>query len=109
MTFYTRDNFSILHLPMSKRWFDLIALGYKKEEYRLFKEHWKRRIQKWWNSPKEKVICFRNGYGNAVPIQYRLCHSISHRDHSIHPEWGEDMYKDLAHYVLGLGDAVRFV
>lgn len=34
----------ILHLTLKKKWFDLIASGEKKEEYREIKDYWARRF-----------------------------------------------------------------
>jgi hypothetical protein len=48
----------ILYLTLHKKWFDAIAAGTKKEEYRLQSEYWKTRL-------KGKIyeeIHFRNGY-----------------------------------------------
>ncbi|MHA1342381.1 MAG: ASCH domain-containing protein [Promethearchaeota archaeon] len=34
----------ILHLNLKKKWFDMIAYGEKKEEYREIKEYWNKRL-----------------------------------------------------------------
>jgi hypothetical protein len=34
----------VLHLTLKKKWFDMIASGEKKEEYREDKEYWRRRL-----------------------------------------------------------------
>jgi hypothetical protein len=61
----------ILHLTLKKKWFDMIASGEKKEEYREIKGYWEKRL--YYNTskgqPKEwDVIRFRNGYSKQCPI-----------------------------------------
>lgn len=34
----------VLHLAVSKKWFDLIASGAKREEYREIKPYWEKRL-----------------------------------------------------------------
>ena len=53
----------ILHLTLHKRWFDAIADGSKREEYRAQTEYWRKRLE-------EKTydeIHFRNGYNKTSP------------------------------------------
>ena len=103
----------ILHLPMKKKWFDMVASGEKKEEYRLASDHWLERI----NAPliydilvgNTVVVCFRNGYSKNAPTQYRRLLRVSRRDESIHSEWGEDGYKGVDHFVLLIGEECELV
>lgn len=53
----------VLHLTLKKKWFDLIASGAKKEEYREIKPYWNQRLQ----TESFDVVEFRNGYGKHVP------------------------------------------
>lgn len=53
---------SILHLTLHKRWFDMIASGEKKEEYREMKPFWHKRLSK-----KYDYVKFVNGYGADRP------------------------------------------
>ena len=53
----------ILHLTLDKHWFEVIASGVKKEEYRVIKQHWNRIL----NKKKYDVIKFVNGYGHHRP------------------------------------------
>ena len=53
----------ILHLTLKKIYFDLIASGLKKTEYREYKLYWKKRIE----GKEYDVIIFKNGYGKDVP------------------------------------------
>jgi hypothetical protein len=52
----------ILHLTLKKQWFDLIASGQKKEEYREMKPYWHKRLNQHFD-----VICFKNGYSASSP------------------------------------------
>ena len=72
----------ILRLTLKRKWFDMIAIGEKREEYRT--------PGKWINSrihgKKYDVIEFKNGYGANVPtmiVEYKgATHGIGK------PEWG---------------------
>ena len=46
----------VLHLTIKKKWFDMIASGEKKEEYRNFNDYWQKRLMF-----REEFIGF-NGY-----------------------------------------------
>lgn len=58
----------ILHLTLKKKWFDLIANGKKKIEYREVKEYWLVRLTKELKYLKYKEIHFTNGYGKDKPF-----------------------------------------
>jgi len=53
----------ILHLTLKKQWFDMIANGMKKEEYREMKPYWHKRLL----NREYDLICFRNGYAKDAP------------------------------------------
>ena len=62
----------ILHLTLKRKWFDLIAIGKKKIEYRELKPYWESRLIK---SVGIVVILhqfdeihFRNGYSKSAPF-----------------------------------------
>ena len=57
-----RNKLKILHLTLKREWFDMIASGIKKEEYRGIKEYWNTRLNKEYD-----VILFRNGYNRMSP------------------------------------------
>ena len=65
----------ILHLTLKKKWFDLIASGKKKIEYREIKPYWSVRLVNNW-TPKIDIlnaiifdeIHFRNGYRKNSPF-----------------------------------------
>jgi hypothetical protein len=53
----------ILHLTLKKKWFDMIASGEKKEEYREVKDYWHSRLM----FKEYDVVSFRNGYAKNAP------------------------------------------
>ena len=54
---------NILHLTLKKEWFDMIASGIKREEYREKKPYWDRRLM----LNHFDAIQFRNGYNKNAP------------------------------------------
>lgn len=58
----------VLHLTLKKKWFDMIASGEKKEEYRETKPYWVKRLHfDIWNTRPFDRIIFRNGYSKDAP------------------------------------------
>ena len=53
----------ILHLTLKKKWFDMIASGEKREEYREIKPYWNKRL----TNKSYDAILFRNGYSKNAP------------------------------------------
>ena len=79
----------MLILPIKKKWFDMIASGEKKEEYREIKPYYDSRIgkemfglplknisktllEKSYNT-KEFWVAFHNGYSRNCPTLYANC------------------------------------
>jgi len=59
----------ILHLTLKKEWFDLIASGKKKVEYREVKRHWVHRLLHAGLAVRMfDEVHFRNGYNNGSPF-----------------------------------------
>lgn len=54
----------ILHLTLKKKWFDQIAEGIKKVEFRQIKPYWQKRIE----GRQYDEIHFRNGYQKNAPF-----------------------------------------
>jgi hypothetical protein len=87
-----------LHLTLKKQWFDMIASGEKKEEYRELKPYWGQRLTSHWCKAESKkcippfknyhLVEFTNGYGKDKPRLTLVLHSI--RIGSGKPEWGGD-------------------
>lgn len=98
----------VLHLTLRKKWFDMIASGEKKEEYREIKQYWVTRLQKVNgmsfpdNGCKQfDYVHFTNGYGNGhgfVNVQC-LCIEIGHGK----PEWGAT---DKC-FIIKLGEIIK--
>ncbi len=90
----------ILHLTLKRIYFDQIAHGIKKEEYREAKRYWEVRLLE--PSPiysdlnfifKEfDEICFRNGYKKDSPFMRIKCKGIDIK-----------MFKEVRHFVIKLG------
>jgi hypothetical protein len=98
----------ILHLTLKKKWFDMIASGEKKEEYREVKEYWVRRlISNHFQCAYAKiptnyatdynVVLFRNGHNSNSPTVKVELLGISIGDGK--PEWGGGK----KHFILKLG------
>lgn len=85
----------ILHLTLKKKWFDMIASGEKKEEYREIKPYWNKRLNKTYTH-----ILFRNGYAKDAP---RILVELRFIVTSLGiVEWGAP--EDQQVYILKLGD-----
>lgn len=78
---------SVLRLTVKKKWFDMIASGQKKEEYRDIKVYWIRRLEIHFFDPMNKIVygsapkkfdyvLFKNGYGSNVPELLIQCKGI---------------------------------
>ena len=103
----SRKDCVILPLVLKKRWYDMIASGEKKEEYREYKDFWIKRIEKWQDDRVDRecpdVIAFSKGY--RKPDMCFLCDKILIREGSpLHPDWGEPYIK---HFSLGLGERIE--
>ncbi len=69
---------TILHLTVKKKWFDLIASGDKKIEYREFKSYWKGRlmVERQYIRDDFEEVHFRNGYSKDAPFMRVECLGI---------------------------------
>ena len=89
----------ILHLTLKKKWFDLIAGGDKKEEYRDIKQYWDRRL----NNNQFDAIYFRNGYSKNAPSML-----VELKEHLIGlgiTEWGAPEGESV--HILRLGRIIK--
>ena len=69
----------ILHMTLKREWFDQIAAGTKKEEYRELKPYWRTRMK----GREYDEIHFRNGYNADAPrmrVEYRGLRKDSRND-----------------------------
>ena len=63
---------SVLHLTLKRKWFDMIASGEKREEYREIKPYWIKRLA----GRHYDYVHFRNGYNNGCPEMLVECKGI---------------------------------
>jgi len=97
----------VLHLTLKKKWFDMIASGEKKEEYRELKGYWGSRLC---NNPKQWLdgfldfdyIHFSNGYNRPKTINVK-CEGIDFGFGSA--EWGAE--PDKEYFVIKLGEIIK--
>jgi hypothetical protein len=109
-----RNECVILPLVLKGKWYDMIASGEKKEEYRDYKPFWKKRIFKVLEKSRVEagnpiVIAFSKGYRKAdmffVCDLFLLLRNGNERPR-IKIEWGEP---ETPHFVLQLGKRVELV
>lgn len=98
-----------LRLTLNKKWFDLILLGVKTEEYREIKDYWSRRLTIETGSEptafefkKFDQIEFKNGYRPDSPTFTIECKGI--KIGRGNPDWGAEPAK--LYYVLELGKLI---
>lgn len=118
---------STLHLNLKKRWFDMIASGEKREEYREIKGYWADRLT--YHEHHERITCeksledeiyadqhrrfgtgvfkniydvveFKNGYRKDSPVIQFKIKTITWG--CGRPEWGAEPGKK--YFVIKLGD-----
>jgi hypothetical protein len=112
----------VLHLTLKKKWFDMIASGEKKEEYREVKDYWINRllwgsfmldapisgnvlVRKYeWHKPKDfTIIEFKNGYSKNAPTMQIESKGIEIREGN--PEWGAEAGTE--YFVIKLGEIIK--
>lgn len=88
----------ILHLPINKKWFDMILSGEKKEEYRDIKTHYKGL-----DTNNFDAVKFTNGYGHHMPnATFKL---VAIKKDTGFVEWGA--VDGVVYWVLMLGDFIE--
>jgi hypothetical protein len=85
----------VLYLTLKKKWFDMIASGEKREEYREMKPYWHKRLL----GKGYDVIHFRNGYDKTAPVMVVELVEINSSLGII--EWGAPPAQPV--YILRLG------
>jgi hypothetical protein len=100
----------VLHLTLKKKWFDMIASGEKKEEYREMKPYWQKRLVKdgYWHSQRVKdfdIIRFRLGYAKNAPTMDFEFKGGYPSDYGV-PEWGGKEHTSARIFVLKLGERI---
>lgn len=103
----------VLNLPIKGKWFDMIARGGKREEYRDCENRQMQRAYLWasnnrWWGDTEPVAVFRNGYrmdSRALAVDI-VGFDLRGRYDVKHPEWGEPKCRRL-HLVVKLGTVLK--
>lgn len=104
MKILPRSKCAILPLVLKGEWYDMIARGWKREEYRDSTPYWAIRLSNWDNTDATAhVVEFRLGYAKDAPRMTFNCPIYYQPAERRHPEWGEP---DTPHYVLSLGSRV---
>ena len=88
-----------LHLTIKKKWFDMILLGEKTEEYRDIKPYYNLRLI----GRDYDTVVFRNGYARDAPTLTIELKAI--RFGTGNPEWGAEEGK--TYFVLYLGKIIN--
>lgn len=104
-----RSQCSVLTLVLKGKWYDLIASGEKKEEYRDDTYRYRLRLNNWFfNSDtlnKPMVVAFSRGY--TKPNMFFVVNEFPDSTSAKwHPEWGEP---DTPHYVIKLSERVELI
>ena len=108
----------IFHLNLTKKWFDLIAAGEKKEEYRAITPYWQNRFKYDYigltqvfmiilkgkqHTAEEILICFSNGYH---PDRRQMTIELKNIKVGTGQEkWGA--VKNEQYFILELGDIIN--
>ena len=115
-----KNRCSILPLVLKGKWFDMIARGEKREEYRLPTIYWRKRLHNWdlkFTESTSPIVEFRRGYAKDAPRMAFWCLGIETANGlmpyayvdattpmCLHPEWGEP---NEPHFFIRLGGRVE--
>ena len=110
-----RSECAVLHLGLKRPWFNRIATGEKRIEFREDKPYWRTRITNWIDKAlagKTPVLEFQSGYGTFSPRMAFVAGNgadllYDHRkasDPVQHPDLGEF---PKARYCLFIGESVK--
>ena len=95
-----RSECAILPLVLKRRWYDMIASGEKREEYREAKPYWRKRILKWLYDPREThVVAFSLGY-REPDMFFWACTSWNTYRGGGNATWGEPAAEHYTIYLL---------
>ncbi len=101
-----RSECSILHLVLKKKWYDMIASGEKREEYREVKDYYRTRISNFIrrrNGKNVKKLIVGFSCGRRKADLYMTVIGLNIYPNCLHPEWGEPK---CDHWVICLGRRV---
>ena len=96
-----------LKLVLKKKWYDMIASGKKKEEYRNLTTYYSRRLETGWNEPhlkwkKYDTVIFYLGYSKDRPSMSFKFEGV--RIGTGQEEWGAEPNKE--YYVIKIGERI---
>ena len=98
---------AVLYLVLKKKWYDMIANGEKREEYRDLSDYWTKRIKNWLLTANDRglaVVAFSRGYTKAG--MFFVCRGCSPSWKHRFPQWGEP---ETPHFVIHLGERVELL
>lgn len=90
---------NFLNLTLKKPWYDSVASGDRKEEYREITPYWKSRLL----NKKYDIAVFRNGY--AIRSEKVFVEVLGIKEGYGKKEWGAEEGKEV--YVIQLGRRFR--
>jgi hypothetical protein len=105
----------VLHLTLKKQWFDMIASGEKKEEYRAWKPYWAKRLTESMSAAcgiyagsrkgfkKFDTVTFRNGYAKNAPTVRLKLKGIKYGYGK--QKWGA--VPSFKYFVIKLGEIIK--
>lgn len=116
---FLRRKCSILSLVLKKKWYDMIASGEKREEYRAATPYWSKRLWNWnvaFTDGTIPVVEFRLGYARNAPRMAYWAFGLPcasgilpfafAENRCLHPEWGEPT---TDHFFIRLGGPITMV
>ena len=99
-----RSECAVLPLVLKGKWYDMIASGEKREEYRDATPYWRKRIMKWLYDPREKhIVAFSRGY-RKPDMFFWACTSWNTYIGGGRAQWGEP---EAEHYKIDLLERVE--
>lgn len=96
---------AVLRLTLKKNWFEMIASGEKKEDYRELKDYWFDRLTENDYPLRAKhfdFVEFKNGYAKSAPTLIVECKGIMIGDAK--PEWSDNWQGGC--FIISLGKVV---
>ncbi|MCR5752747.1 MAG: ASCH domain-containing protein [Kiritimatiellae bacterium] len=117
---FLRSKCEILPLVLKGEWFDMIASGEKREEYRTANRYWAKRLWNWNQASLRNetmpVVEFRHGYASdaprmafwtvGLPCSCGMMPFAYVEDQCLYPEWGEPT---TPHFFIRFGGAITLI
>lgn len=104
-----KEECAVLPLVLERHWYDMVASGKKKEEYRV-SERVMRQIERWcgeaYINSRRLVVQFFLGYQKDRPSVVFAAGAPFAATQSLQPAWGEP---PCFHYVIPLAEEVELV